>query len=746
MKNTRIPILLLSIVFCILQLHSYLPAAKPPDPVKSAGALLNRLLPRHSLRFEFQYIPPENGNDVFEIESRDNKIIIRGNSGVSMASGLNRYLEEFCRCQVSLNSIQLDLPDPLPPVKSKIRITNRFKYRYFLNYCTFSYTMAWWDWRQWERFIDYMALKGINLPLAMTGQEAVWQEVYRELGLTPKQMNGFLAGPAYLPWCWMGNIDGMCGPLPQHWIDRHKILQQKIVARERELGMKPVLQGFTGHVPAAVKDIFPEARLHQTSKWAGMPGTWFLDPQDPLFLKIGKSFIQKQTALFGTDHFYNADCFNEVNPPTDDPSFISGMGKGVYRAMQAADPQATWVFQGWFVHYQADFWKQPQTRALLDAVPGTAMLGLDLWGEQHPVWKKTEAFYGKPWIWNVFCHLGQQVNMGGHLEQMQASLMETLESNESGKLCGIGMMMEGMTYNPVLQDFMLSKSWNPQPVDIDDWVSGYAARRYGTVNPRVREVWRLLAAGPYSRAITKESVICTIPRLDRHPQTWEQAFTCGYKPGDIARACGLLLECADELSHRDSFLFDLTHVTREMLVILAEPMLADITLAYENRDIELFKTKSEIFLQLIRDLDELLGTHNRFLLGQWIAEARKWGVTGQEKNYYEWNARTLITMWEPAKKSLLRDYASKQWNGLMIGFYLPRWQLYLDRLEESLEKQYPFDRRAYFRSLKQLEMDWIRQTDVYPSTPRGSTVDTARRLYKSYLPYYRLERLRINSR
>jgi len=51
------------------------------------------------------------------------------------------------------------------------------RFRYYQNVCTFSYSSVWWDWPRWEREIDWMALNGINLPLAFTGQEAVWQEV-----------------------------------------------------------------------------------------------------------------------------------------------------------------------------------------------------------------------------------------------------------------------------------------------------------------------------------------------------------------------------------------------------------------------------------------------------------------------------------------------------------------------------------------------------------------------------------------
>lgn len=38
---------------------------------------------------------------------------------------------------------------------------------------------VWWGWERWEREIDWMALQGINLPLAFTGQEAIWQKVFK---------------------------------------------------------------------------------------------------------------------------------------------------------------------------------------------------------------------------------------------------------------------------------------------------------------------------------------------------------------------------------------------------------------------------------------------------------------------------------------------------------------------------------------------------------------------------------------
>ena len=38
-----------------------------------------------------------------------------------------------------------------------------------MNVCTFGYSYAHWDWKRWEREIDWMALNGINMPLAFVG-------------------------------------------------------------------------------------------------------------------------------------------------------------------------------------------------------------------------------------------------------------------------------------------------------------------------------------------------------------------------------------------------------------------------------------------------------------------------------------------------------------------------------------------------------------------------------------------------
>ena len=85
------------------------------DLVATARGLVGRLFPKRVDTFVFESIPTDDGSDVFEVESRDGRIVVRGNSGVSMAAGLNWYLSQPCRCNMSLYGENLNLPDTRCP-------------------------------------------------------------------------------------------------------------------------------------------------------------------------------------------------------------------------------------------------------------------------------------------------------------------------------------------------------------------------------------------------------------------------------------------------------------------------------------------------------------------------------------------------------------------------------------------------------------------------------------------------------
>jgi len=85
--------------------------------------------------------------------------------------------------------------------------------------------------------------------------------------------------------------------------------------------------------------------------------------------------------------------------------------------------------------------------------------------------------------------------------------------------------------------------------------------------------------------------------------------------------------------------------------------------------------------------DSLLATRSEFRLGHWTQTARSCGSLPTEQDLYEWNARVQITTWGNrycADTGGLRDYAHKEWQGLLRDFYYKRWKTYFDALDAEM--------------------------------------------------------------
>lgn len=136
--------------------------------------------------------------------------------------------------------------------------------------------------------------------------------------------------------------------------------------------MKPVLPAFAGHVPGALKRIFPEANIQNLGKWAGFAEEYrchFLNPEEALFATIQKQYIKEQTRLFGTDHIYGVDPFNEVDPPSWEPEYLSKVSADMYHTLTAADPKAEWMQMTWMFYFDRKDWTAPRVKAMLTGVP-----------------------------------------------------------------------------------------------------------------------------------------------------------------------------------------------------------------------------------------------------------------------------------------------------------------------------------------------------------------------------------------
>lgn len=700
------------------------------EPASDAAVreLIARHAPSQAAGFVLESIPAVEGRDVYEIESAGGRIVLRGNTGVAQSSAFYHYLKEFCHAHVSWNGDNLKLPASLPPVPEKIRVVSPVKHRMAYNYCTHGYTMPFWGKEQWRRELDWLALHGVNMALIIEGQDAVWQNTFTRFGYSKEEMRLWLCSPVHQPWQFMQNMQGVLPP-PQPIIDRRADLGKWIVARCRELGIRPVLQGYYGMLPSGFGAKHPGARIFPQGGWAGgntRPD--MLDPGDPMFAKIAAVFYEEQKKIFGDCVFYAADPFHEGGSS-------KGMDRGtVYQQVQSAilsfEPQATLVKQCW----------QTSNKEMFDAGNKERSLALDLWCDCRPFWRQADGYSGTPWGWCFLFNFGGNLALEGDPDRLIRDFGSTLTDAGRKRLEATALVPEGSSTNPLMYELMTEMSWRGAPADTKTWISNYLHARYGKKNPAAEAAWDAILETAYSVPPAESpinSVITARPSLDKNikGRTWSPGSRVPYENPDLAAAWTKLLEAAPDIGTTDTYRYDLADVGRQVLVNLSRPVFEKAVDAANAKDIAAFQKQSARFLALLADLDQLTGTRRDWLMGAWTADARKWGNSAEEKAYMDRIARMILTTWVENPQTDLSDYANREWNGLLGGYYAGRWKLFFDAVEKSLRDGKPFDKQAFNTQRGAFETRWISSnTTTMSATPKGDTVAVSKRLHDKYLP------------
>ena len=625
--------------------------------------------------------------------------------------------------------MQATLPEVLPAVTKKERHETGLKLRYDLNYCTFSYTMAFWDWDRWEKEIDWMALHGINLPLAMTGVESVWYNVLKKLGYNKEEINEFISGPGFMAWWLMNNLEGWGGPNPDSWYRQQTVLQKKILKRMREYGIEPVLPGYSGMVPHNAKEKLG-LNVSDPGLWCGYRRPAFLQPTDPRFQEIASLYYKEMEKLFGKANYYSMDPFHEGGNVAGVD--LDAAGKAIMSAMKKVNPKAVWVAQAW----QAN----PRSKMIENLKAGD-MIVLDLFAESRPQWGDTEStWYRKSgfgqhdWIYCMLLNYGGNVGLHGKMAHVIDEFYKAKESPFGKTLCGVGMTMEGSENNPVMFELLTELPWREQRFDKEEWLANYVRARYGSENKTVEEAWTLLSNSIYNcppqsvQQGTHESIFCARPSENVYQASSWSEMSDYYNPQDVIRAARLMVSVADQYKGNNNFEYDLIDIVRQAITERGRLLYKAVMAAYTSGDKTLFEMASRHFLQLILLQDELLGTRREFMVGNWIDQARNLGKTPEEKALYEWNARVQITTWgnrQAADEGGLRDYAHKEWNGILKDFYYMRWKAYFDNLTLKMNGKNPEEIDFYA-----LEEPWTKETDPYPSKPGNDCIPTVKHIFK----------------
>lgn len=689
--------------------------------------LLERIDKGASRKFVIERLKGEK--DFFELDQKGNKVVVRGNNYVSIATGINWYLKYYAGINLSWNGMQADLPEVLPPVLKKERHETDLKLRYDFNYCTFSYSMAFWDWKRWEQEIDWMALHGINLPLAMVGTDVVWKNVLEELGYTREEINAFIAGPGFQAWWLMNNLEGWGSPNPDSWYERQEELQKRILKRMREYGIEPVLPGYSGMVPHNAKDRLG-LNVADPGRWNGYPRPAFLQPTDPQFERIAALYYREMTRLYGKASYYSMDPFHEGGNTSGVD--LEAAGKAIWKAMKQANPRAAWVVQAWGAN------PRPQ---MIRNLPAGDMVVLDLfsesrpqWGDPASSWYRKEGFGQHDWLFCMLLNYGGNVGLHGKMAHLIEEFYKAKDSSFGKTLKGVGMTMEGIENNPVMYELLCELPWREQRFSKDEWLEGYLKARYGKSDSQVSQAWMLLSNTIYNcpaastQQGTHESILCARPSWKAYQVSSWSEMSDYYDPADVIRAAGMMVEAAERFRGNNNFEYDLVDIVRQAVAEKGRLMYRVLVDAYKAGDRELFKLSSDRFLRLILMQDRLLATRPEFKVGRWLESARNLGSTEEEKDWYEWNARVQITTWGnrvAADDGGLHDYAHREWNGLLRDFYYLRWKTWLDEQLKSFEDGQPKAIDFYA-----LEEPWTLKHNSYASEAEGNPVDIACEIYR----------------
>ena len=732
-------------------------------------------------KFLFVLDPSLNSKqEVFVLGAEGGKVLVKGTTTSAITAGLGWYLNNIAGINIAWNSLNEKGEDEayvsltnLPLPSTEERHTCAAKYRYYLNYCTFGYSMTSWTWKRWQQEIDWMALHGINMPLQIVGLEEVWRmfltletEGVRKYKYTDAEAKAFVAGPAFTAWWGMNNLegwggtasDGWGGVQDDAWYARQKALASKILSRQRELGIDPVLPGFSGMVPSNFTSKTGVATDNNGGSWCGFTRPYIIDPTAERFAEIAADYYACLKEVMGESQYYSMDPFHEGG------SISSGKYAeaytAVYDAMESAKSGAQWVIQQWQ-------WSANQ-RLSLNAVPAGKLIVLDLFSDGSPAFDGYNGYAPQDAVFCAIPNFGGRSGLMGRLNNLTDNYFLYREKFSTVK--GIGAAPEAIEQTPVTYDLLFQLPWMESKPNVAEWVSRYASVRYGADNEVVKVAWDLLrqsALGYGADGIQGpvEDVWAARPNLNAYPaSTW--GVTINSAGGTytkarrqmVADATFKLLGAYSQLGikpgsvYESNYFYDLVEFGGAVMADYAYDLLLGIKAAKEAAGSDFasnatYRARRDAFLALIADMDTFRGTNLNFRLGKWTEEARDAaaeveGAVYATADWYEFNnARTLITTWgDQTQNGGLKDYSYRSWQGLLKDYYLPRWKYFFDHNCEGTNYFF-FEwnwAHGMVHEVGQTSKSTTRLTPgqagySYSRTPEGNTVQVANEMLSKYI-------------
>ena len=661
--------------------------------------------------FTFELDPTADAKmDYFELSNLDGKIHIKGNVGTSITYGLNYYFKNYLKVQISEQTMQVNMPKEIVKVEGTVRKETPYKVRYAYNYCTLSYTFAFFGEEEWQRENDWLALNGVNVVLDVAGQEATWIKFLMNFGYSFDDAKDWLVGPSYYAWQFMQNIETFGGPIPDQYVVDRVELARTTQRWKNSLGMNTVLQGYAGMVPTNFNEFQPNVPLTAQKSWGGLARPSMIPTDSPYYDEYAKLFYEAQEYIYGaTSDYYAVDPYHEGGTRPEGLSDET-VAREVLNSLLDYDKDAVWVVQAW---------QSNPTDGLLNGMGEyreNHVLIVDLIKYPIKSWTKynKSEFKGTSWAWGLLGGFGGNPTMNGEMQTMVNDIQTA--KKERTHMAGLGIISEAQYDNPVLYDLIFDLAWVDDDFSLDQWLNKYIERRYGGTSDNAKEAWKIMKNANYNHGVRFTAQVYGMK--GKSPQDYGKQ-NISYGADKLETAFRLLIEDYDKFKDSECYRYDLTEIMRQMVSNYSTLTYNNVIDAREDKNIEKFKEEKAKFLKSFDVLNDIQETQVDQLAGEWIGKAQDRAADYDDfaKDAFEMNAKALITSWASRSSAGgLKDYAWRNYQGMFIDLYKQNWIDYLDQVEANLENGSPITFAANF----EVYWKWVLGDQTYTRVAKDS--------------------------
>ena len=675
---------------------------KAANEVESIHGLISRTLGNEYVNFfDIEILPNNRNKDYFLLSSSSDKILFKGNNVNSLAVALNYYFEHYLKQTFNrFGDSKLRVSLPLPKIDGVVDKNIDLKYRYNYNYVVYAYTTLFWDFKDWEREIDWMALNGFNMALNLVGYEEVVRRFLSEMGFKFSEIVEYLTSPIYLPWQFMGNISKIGGNITPNWFEDRANLTINIQNRMHELGISPIHQLYIGYFPFSENlksDVLPGGY------WSKIKGPGRINFNSDFYEYASKIFYEKQRELLGSSSYFAGDLFHEGGNLYDyDIKDISSRILSVLKSNEGDD--SIWIMQSWSHNPPSD---------VIAHLNKESILILDLHSQLNIRWKgyskfngmewENEEFDNSNWIFGVLNNFGGRSGLYGHANYM---VNQFYYAKDNAKfLEGIGQTPEGIGFNDFIDELATELIFEDR-LNFEEFVNRYVVNRYGSYNKSLINGFNLLINTVYNATTevyhegASESVINARPSMDILSSSKWGDIHKNYDSRLLEEALENYFSVYDEFKNDREYIIDLIDIASEVIVNLANDYYEEIKKEYGNKNFQKLIELKDKFLYLINLQANILSFNEEKSLGSILNDVDNLDYDDYFKDTLKYNKKTLITTWYDklvSEDDGLRDYANTNYYELIGNLYYSRWERFFNEIlsgkEQSGDKydDYRFD-------------------------------------------------------